>query len=224
MALSLLRKDIGSAFKQNLIPGLILQIFALCVSLCYFFWPESHVVFNVLSDLKGRYGWRYAAIATSVFGGILPFIYLTLIGQIRTNYVRLFFFYVIFWGIKGVEVDAFYTLQAHWFGTDLSVETIVTKTLVDQFTYSAMWAIPSIVLIYLWRDNGFSLKAWWQAVKRTALWVRHIPTAIVSNWIIWIPAIAIIYSMPPTLQLPLFNLVICFFVILLATLSQKHSQ
>jgi hypothetical protein len=44
----------------------------------------------------------------------------------------------------------------------------------------------------------------------------------VTTWVVWIPGTAIIYSLPSPLQIPLFNLTLCFFVILVSVFSQKN--
>lgn len=218
-----LKQNIANGFKQNLIPGLVLQSFALSMALCYYFWPSSQWVFEYFAELKIQYGWRYAAIATGLFGGVLPFIFLVMCKQIQKGFLALFLFYVIFWALKGMEVNAFYQLQALWFGNDSSMATVIKKTLCDQLIYSFFWAAPSITIAYLWRDCGFNFRQTFMALKRPSFWTLHMPTIIVSNWLVWCPTVAIIYSMPPALQLPISNLVLCFFVLLLATLSARHS-
>jgi predicted branched-subunit amino acid permease len=46
----------------------------------------------------------------------------------------------------------------------------------------------------------------------------------VTTWVVWIPGTAIIYSLPYPLQIPLFNLTLCFFVILVGVFSQKENR
>jgi hypothetical protein len=129
-------------------------------------------------------------------------------------------FYVVFWGLKGVEVDFFYQLQGGWFGYEKNIKTIVTKVAVDQFLYSALWAAPMITITYLWLEHGFSFRACSTAITKSFVLVK-IPTVIFSNWLVWIPAVSIVYSMPQDLQIPLFNLVLCFWVLILAVLNKK---
>ncbi len=224
MTASKLKRSIIVALKQNMLPGLILQSFAISLALAYFFIPASAPVFNFFGELKATHTWRYSAIATSIFGGLLPFLYLLATRQIREGAARVAVFYLIFWAIKGVEVDFFYRLQGHIFGNDNHFYTILKKVLVDQLIYSPLWTTPSIALIYLWRDCNFSLRDWWQKIHDEEVWKLHIPTVIVSSWLIWFPAVSIIYTMPPLLQVPLFNLVLCFFVLLLATLSKNRQE
>ena len=68
--------NIKSAMGANLLPGLCLQLFALTIGLSYFYWPASQQTFQFFADLKAEYGAVYAVISTSIFGGLLPFLYL----------------------------------------------------------------------------------------------------------------------------------------------------
>jgi hypothetical protein len=99
---------------------------------------------------------------------------------------------------------------------------LATKVAVDQFIYSACWAAPTITLNYLWMEAQFNLRAWWRALSVQYL-IQKLSTVIVSNWLVWIPAVSIIYAMPAELQIPLFNLVLCFWVLLLAVLNKQES-
>jgi hypothetical protein len=218
---SSIRSSITSALKQNLLPGLVLQSFAAIILVLYFFVPDSKPVFVWFGDLKRSYGFLYSAIATSLFGGIIPFFCLFLTKQIDRvrNVPLLFFFYVVFWGLKGIEVDFFYRLQGDWFGYANDFHTLVAKVAIDQFLYTTFWAAPSITLIYLWIEHHFNFLACFRAIDRHFIFVK-IPAVILSNWLVWIPAVSIIYSMPNELQMPLFNLVLCFWVLLLAVLNK----
>jgi hypothetical protein len=217
-----IKKSIGVALKQNLLPGLVLQCFALAIVLIYFFVPASQPVYAWFGVLKHEYGFLYAFVATAFFGGLVPFLYLWLSGRIEPSRsaFALLLFYVIFWGLKGMEVDFFYQLQGSWFGYENTINTIATKVVVDQFLYSALWAAPMITITYLWMENGFSFRACKSAMTKSFFLVK-IPTVVFSNWLVWVPAVSIVYSMPQDLQIPLFNLVLCFWVLILAVLNKK---
>jgi hypothetical protein len=47
---------------------------------------------------------------------------------------------------------------------------------------------------------------------------------MIANIAVWIPAVAIIYALPTALQLPLQNLVLLFFTLLLAHLNCRRSH
>lgn len=217
-----IKNSILVALKQNLLPGLVLQLFAVSILIIYFFVPGSKPVFSWFGLLKQEYGFTYSFIATAIFGGLIPFLYLWLSKRLAPNrsILGLLVFYIVFWGLKGMEVDFFYRLQADWFGTGNEVKTIVTKMAADQFLYSALWAAPGITIVYLWMESNWSIAECKRAMDRKFFCVK-IPTVILSNWLVWIPAVCVIYAMPGELQIPLFNLVLCFWVLLLAVLNKK---
>ncbi len=217
-----IKDSILAALKKNILPGMVLQLFAASILIIYFFVPASKPVFSWFGLLKQEYGFLYSFIATAIFGGLIPFLYLWLSNNIAPgrSILGLLVFYIVFWGLKGMEVDLFYRLQADWFGTDNDIKTIVTKMAVDQFLYSSLWAAPGITFVYLWMESNWSIRESMQRVDKDFFCVK-IPTVILSNWLVWIPAVCVVYAMPNELQIPLFNLVLCFWVLLVAVLSRK---
>lgn len=217
-----IKDSIFAALKKNILPGLVLQLFAAAILLIYFFIPASKPAFNWFGLLKQEYGFVYSFIATAIFGGLIPFLYLWLSNSLapNRNLLGLLFFYVVFWGLKGMEVDFFYRLQADWFGTGNDIKTIAAKMAVDQFLYSALWAAPGITIVYLWMESRWDITETKKALTREFFCVK-IPTVVLSNWLVWIPAVCVVYAMPDELQIPLFNLVLCFWVLLLAVLNKK---
>lgn len=216
--------QIAAALRRNLLPGLILQAIAVALVVAYYLWPASRPAFAVLAELKERYGLAYSLVATSLFGGIIPFLLLLAKGEISGRGTgREFAFYALFWAVKGVEVDLFYRLQGMLFGDGHDLRTILIKTAVDQFLYVAFWAAPGLALIFLWKEQGFSLRRTRSRLDRQ-FFLLQIPAVTIANWFIWIPAVAMIYTMPPPLQIPMFNLVLCFFVLLLAFLTTQQPR
>jgi hypothetical protein len=213
---------IVAALRKNLLPGLVLQLFAGLILLTYFFVPSAKPVFSWFGEQKNQFGFGYSFVATAIFGGIIPFIYLWQSKGLNAerNPFGLLFFYSLFWGLKGMEVDLFYRFQGNWFGYGNDWQTLAIKVAVDQFIYSALWAAPGIAICYLWMEHGYHFRTSWQAMNRRFFLVK-MPTVILSNWLVWIPAVSIVYAMPNELQIPLFNLVLCFWVLLLAVLNKK---
>jgi hypothetical protein len=209
--------NIKSAIGANLLPGLCLQLFALAIGLSYFYWPASQQTFQFFADLKAEYGGLYAVISTSIFGGLLPFIYMFLSGKVRFLPFQQLLFYLLIWALLGWVINAFYGFQVLLFGEGTDWLTIVKKTAFDQFVFSVFVTAPIIALAFLWKDQQFN----WQKTKILFddLIKVQIPTTVVTTWIIWIPAVSLIYMMPTNLQIPLFNLVLCFFVLILAILN-----
>lgn len=223
MIYSRLKTNITRAFRHNLAPGLALWALAIGVGVAYYHFPPAAGFFSSVAALKSYYGILYAVVATAVFGGLIPYCYLLVTGQVRQNPVHELLFYLIFWGVKGAEVDLFYRLQGHIFGTGNELHIVVTKTLFDQLFYGALWMVPTISLAYLWKESGFSFTRCKTFADRQ-FFTLTIPTIIVSNLLVWLPAVSVIYFMPPDLQVPLYNLVQCFFVLLLNILSKRNDE
>ena len=200
--------NIKGAIRANLLPGLYLQFFALSIGLSYFYWPASQQTFQFFADLKAEYGALYAMISTSIFGGLIPYLYMLMSGKVRFLPFYQLLFYVSIWAALGALINGFYALQVVLFGEGTDWLTILKKTTFDQFVFSVFITAPIIALAFLWKDQQFN----WQKTKMhfDELVKVQIPTTVVTTWIIWIPAVCIIYMMPTNLQIPLFNLVLCF--------------
>jgi hypothetical protein len=207
--------------RFNLRPALVLQAFALAIVCGYFWSVPVKGALDVVGALKLRYGYAYSAVATCLFGGLVPYAVLTFAGRIpRERRLAELAFYALLWFWKGMEVDALYRTQAVWFGEGSSVGTITLKTLVDQFGYVPLWAAPSQVLLFTWKDASFSLSGMRAAFRRQGFGQRVL-VVMFSTWVVWIPAVAIVYSLPSALQVPLFNLVLCFWCLLMSFISRE---
>jgi len=216
-----LKQRIGEGIRVNLIPGLVLWIMGVCLVAVYYFGEFSRPWFNQIIILKETYGFAYSAVSTCFFGGLIPYVFMQLTGRDRLKGLGSGAIFLGYWAIRGIDVDAFYRLQALVFGTEVDLLTIIAKVLVDQFVYCVVWASPITALFYTWREAGFSLKQW----KGNKTWSELFDMILiftVTTWGVWIPGTAIIYSLPSPLQIPLFNLTLCFFVILVSVFSQKN--
>jgi hypothetical protein len=207
--------------RFNLRPALVLQAFALVIVVGYFWSAGVHQALDVVGALKLRYGYAYSAVATCVFGGLIPYGVLVLAGRVPAQRrYRELAFYLALWFWKGIEVDALYRAQASWFGEGSSVATIAVKTAVDQLGYVPLWAAPSQVLLFTWKDAGFSMSGTRAAFARQGFGQRVL-VVVCSTWVVWVPAVAIVYSLPSALQVPLFNLVLCFWCLLMSFISRE---
>src|SRR5437762_6582297 len=93
---------------------------------------------------------------------------------------------------------------------------------VDQFGYNAFVASPFGVLTYEWKNNGISAKPLRQLFTVSRYRDKIIPT-LLATWAVWIPMMAIIYSLPLTLQFPLFGLALSFWVLLLTYMTNRFA-
>jgi hypothetical protein len=219
--LKALWKNSLAGLMANLVPGIILQVIGLTIVLIYYFVDSARSVFVSIADLKQAYGYVYSGVATAIFGGLIPFVYLYGAKKVPVGRARSWaVFFVLYWMWRGVEVDALYRLQDWLFGNALNLKTVVTKVAVDQFVYCPLWSAPVTAVFYGWRDGGFTWDAFRSQFTRR-LFTYEIPSVLLAIWLVWIPATSIIYSLPLLLQIPLFNLVLCFFVLLVSVLGES---
>jgi hypothetical protein len=209
--------------KRNALPGLALQAFALGLVLTYYLAAGARPAFEMVAGWKTHYGFAYSAAATALFGGAIPYLYLLLSGHIPVGQRRAeCLFYLIFWAYRGVEVDLFYRLQAFMFGDGATLAVVLPKVLVDQLGYSIFVAAPGQALFFLWKDRGFSFRATKRDLNLAYL-ISAVATISFSSSMVWMPAVSIIYCLPSALQIPLFSLVVCFWVLLLTFVSQRSA-
>ena len=115
-----------------------------------------------------------------------------------------------------------YRANALWFGDVVTVSVVIAKILVDQLGYNPFLAAPCEVLVYEWKNDGFS----WASVRRAFSWNHYrdkiVPT-LLATWAVWAPLMAIIYSLPLALQFPLFSLALTFWVLLLTYMTNRFA-
>lgn len=225
MPTSVLRSSIEAGLRgarANLVPGLALQAFALALVVSYYQVPAVQAALQQLAIFRERTGFVYGIVATAFFGGVLPFVYLKLRSATRARFtLAQGAALTAFWAYKGLEIDLFYQFNAWLVGEGTEVSTIVLKALVDQGVYCPILAIPVSWIVYAWVEYQFNGRAVMQRLTAPGWYVRDVLPILLSNVAIWVPAVTIIYLLPTPLQLPLQNIVLCFFTLLLAHLTQQ---
>jgi hypothetical protein len=213
--------DIKHAAGRNLKPGIVLQIFAAVLVLSYYFIPQVTPAFEYVMRVKIKYGIFYSIIATCFFGGIVPLIVLRIMGRLEYPNVKLrVIAMIVFWMWKGIEIELFYGFQVFLFGSDPSTSVVIKKVLFDQFVFNPVYAAPFMLSCYMFIDCSCSFRAFRKKIDKE-FFIRKLLTALASTWCVWIPATAIVYSLPITLQIPVCNLVLCFWSLMFDIVSKS---
>ncbi len=206
--------------RRNFLPGVVLWSVGLSLVVAYYQLPAVRPCFERIAHGKATFGFAFSAFSSSLFGGAIPFLALLALGRIpRGRGLGIALFLIGFWALRGMEIDGLYRIQGMLFGTGTDAWTVVRKVAVDQLVYSVAWSAPFSLIAYRWKDAGFDAQVL-RALGQRSFWLGEIPVVVVSLWGVWIPAVAIIYSLPADLQIPLFNVVLCFWVLLLETLAR----
>lgn len=211
--------------RALLAPGLVLQSLAVAVVLAYYFVPATAGFYAQLGRWQSAGGFAFSAATTALCGGLLPFLFLRLHPDTRATHPwpHLAFF-LFFWAWKGAEIDLFYRSLTVLHGAGHDPVTIARKVLTDQFGYNPLYAAPIGNLCFAWKDAGFR----WAPVAadlRAGRWyARSVLPVLLAVWFLWIPVTACVYALPAPLQVPLFNIVLCFWSMLFAHLTSRQNR
>jgi len=211
--------------RQLFWPGLVLQSTALALVLAYYFAPSAHGLFAQIAAWREAGGFLFSLISTAICGGVLPFLYLRWNPATRTTHPwpQLIFF-TWFWAWKGLEVDLLYRSLSWLFGSEAIFLTIAAKVLVDQLVYNPFYATPVSSLFYGWMNAGFRWAPVIADVRAGSWYLRRVIPAQLAVWCVWGPTVSCIYALPPVLQIPLFNVVLCSWSLLFAAITSRQAR
>ncbi len=218
-------RQAGRAAKANLLPAMFLWAAAGAIILTYTYIPAVKGVLDRLAEFKGRSGYAYAAICTPIFAVLLPLLiqrlaYVCGSRGIRPEPWRHMPWLVAFWAYRGAEIDGLYRLQEWIWGREVTPLTVAGQMVIDQCVYVVLWAIPTMVVVFLFKDSGYSLSRARKALGKGWYRKRCVPILVV-NWVVWVPVVMVIYSMPPGLKIPVMNINVCLFMLLVMFLTHE---
>ena len=213
------------AAKANAAPALLIQLLMLVLLISYYVSPTTARFLQQLAEFKRAHGLGFVLIASIAAGALIPEIFLVIFfqrGRISRGNFRNLLFTVPVWGLDGCLVDLLYRAEASWFGDVVTVPVVAAKICVDQFGYNPFFAAPFGVLTYEWKNSGLSMRP----VRDLFTWAHYrdkiFPT-LLATWAVWIPLMAMIYSLPLALQFPLFALALSFWVLLLTYMTNRFA-
>jgi len=213
------------AARANAVPALIIQVFMLALLIAYYTNHRVSSALTGLAEFKRSHGLLFVIVASITAGALIPELFLILFfqrGRPTRRNLRNLVFTVPVWGFDGTLVDLLYRSEAAWFGDVATLPVVAAKICVDQFGYNPFFAAPFGVLTYEWKNNGISAKPLRQLFTARHYRDKIIPT-LLATWAVWIPLMAIIYSLPLALQFPLFGLALSFWVLLLTYMTNRFA-
>lgn len=208
-----------AAAKKNIGPGILLQSFALILVLLYYFHAPTHQWLLKIPKIRQQMGVSFSILVAALTGGLIPFLFMVVRRDIvRGRYLANLLFMLGFWGMNGLIVSFFYEGQAAMFGTQIDFPTIFKKVCMDQFVYNPVWGVPWTLSAMYWKHSDFSFRTAKARFSRAQL-TRDMISVLLATWTVWLPTVAIMYSLPLALQFPLVCIVSCLWSLLLTTLS-----
>lgn len=222
-AKSFYREMLGVA-RANFLPALLLQAIAVFLLWAYHYWPAAHNALNQLAKLKLASGYLFAFVASAVAGAVLPLILQSLQRgdhrRIATGALPALF---LFWGLRGCLVDTFYQLQSAVWGNSPQASTLAIKIFCDLAIASPFVFLPFLVLIFSWADTQGQVSLMRENFRDgiAPWWRREVLPLSPVAWLVWTPALVVVYSLPPGLQFPVAAIIQCFWALILVVLTDK---
>jgi hypothetical protein len=212
------------AGRANLIPGLVLWLVGFILVVAYYRHAPTHAVLERLTGLREHLGLLFPIIGTLVCGGILPLLYLRQDPALRADYqLKNCVFLMLFWAYKGVEVELWYRLLAHVVGSATDVRTIAIKCFLDQLVYCPLFAVPLTVLGFAFNHAGLRWAPVLADIRAGGWYRRQVLPTLIANIAIWIPVVCLVYALPLALQTLLFDLVLCFYILMVAHITRRKA-
>ena len=199
----------------------MVQAVMVSLLLGYFFHPPIREILERLAEVKTRWGYAYSALAAVVAGAAVPGLLRILVFQkrriVRTN-LSNFVFAAVFWSLIGILVDLFYRYQAIWWGDEATAAAVIPQVLVDQFVFTPLITAPLTTWIYEWKNRGYRMRSDFF----TLIYYRdHILPTLVAIWGVWIPIVTVLYTLPETLQIPMYSLALTLWVMIYTWMSEE---
>ena len=211
------------AGRANLAPGLALWAVGAALVFAYYHHAPTHSALERLTDLHARMGLMFSFVGTMLCGGLLPVLYLRLDPAVRADYqLKNCLFLLGFWGYKGVEIELWYRVLAHFIGADNSVRTIAITGALDQFVYSPFFAVPLTVLVFSFNHAGLRFAPVIADLRAGGWYRRHVLPTVVANAALWIPMVCLVYALPLALQTLLFDLGLCYCILLVVHITRRR--
>ena len=210
---------IADVFRRNRLPCLLLNALVVILVSSYYLSPQVAGAWAVVGEFKVRWSYLFSAASGVISAALLPCLAQWAMGTLPAGFaVQRLGWLALFWGYRGAEVDLFYKFQGWMFGHGSDARTLICKVIMDQFVYSLVWAAPSYIILLRWLDEGGSWSRTLASLDRR-FWTHTYPTVMVTNWIVWVPTVSLVYRLPAPLQFPLFTVVMCFFVLIVTLLA-----
>ena len=182
---------------------MLIQVGAVILVVSYYRSSGLRTAALSAAELKLRYGIWFAFAMGMLAGGVVPEIAKLVTGGLRRlnrTWVAELGYNALVYGVVAAQVDLFYRFQAFTFGAGHDARTLIVKTAVDMGAFAPVISIPTAMLLYAWRREGFRAGAIFRNGVR-GFAIHQIMPGLIPCWVFWTPVLFCTYAMPANLQL-----------------------
>jgi hypothetical protein len=203
-------------------PFVLLQAAALLLIICYYHVPAVTSVCERLADYQKKTGLVFATVAAGIAGSLLPDLAKRIVrrdARFTSRNARDLVFTFCMFAFSGLFTALQYRGENWLYGPGLDAATVIKKVLTDQFVTTPIYGTPFWVVVYLWRRSRYN------PVRTIRLmgpvwYLRDVAPLLVTGWAYWLPMCALIYSLPPALQVLLFCFALAGWSLLMAFVAE----
>lgn len=216
------------AARSLALPALAIVLAAGALVTAYYLSSSVAGTLQRIADLKSSMGPAFAMASTALLAGVVPLAFRIAIPSLRPAHPgRELAFGIVWWGSMGLVLDHFYGLLATIYdsrGWSIPA-TVIAKVASDMLLFTPLFASPANAISHLWKDLDFSFEAL-RARMKGNWYARIVLPNLVPNLVVWIPGVACVYAMPQDLQLPLANLIGCFWALMCLQIASitRHTR
>jgi hypothetical protein len=215
-------RDGWRSAAANAVPGLVIVCLAGLLVAAYYLFTGVAASLQGLQNLRDRWGIWFSMGASAIGAGVIPGLYLMATGRARRGRraaVDLLFTCLV-WSATALVIDRFYAFQACLWGPTAGLPVLIGKMLVDQAIFTPLVGVQIPALGFRFRDMDYNLSALGRALREDWL-IKVIAPMLAAAWLTWIPGTLVIYTLPLSLQIPMFVLIQCFFALEVAYASSR---
>jgi hypothetical protein len=211
------------AWRTYWLALVIIQSCALGMVIAYYEVVGAAAVFDQLAAWKIAGGMPLAALVTVLSGGVVPELLKRALRPVAVQppSVGELAHQFAMWAGLGIMIDAFYVLQSQLFGTGTDALTLLYKVAFDQLVFAPLITMPLMVLWFFLRECRYQFGRWWREI-RLQLVVRRAASLWFSCLSFWPVMLLIIYSLPTSLQFPLFLFANAAYSILMIFIARRQ--
>lgn len=210
--------------KANVVPTVVLWVFAFCLVLAYYFIPNASACFERVRGWQEAFGWKAVVVSRILFDGLIPGVFLLAVKEIRPHRpFATIFAQMVFGCVFGLFCDAFFRMQSAWFGSGTEISTLVIKALVDQFVWTVLIIAPVNAVFFFWVARDFSFWRIRREWPKQGFVLELVLPNLIPNWFVGIPAIFATYAFPLDLQIHINGLVSAFWMLMCLQIGRRSA-